>query len=492
MNKDTLLRFLRDGKEMSLGNQINLVALLSFPAILAQLSSIIMQYIDASMVGSLGAKASASIGLMSTSIWLFGGLCTSAATGFYVQVAHLIGSKNLSEAQNVLRQSITTTFFFVLTLTIIGLSIANFLPTWLGGDPIIRKDATIYFAIFVATLPLVQMKTLAGGMLRCSGNMKIPSLLNILMCALDILFNFLFIFPTRDISILGHIVTMPGLGLGVTGAALGTSVSIVITCILEWWFLLFRTPELDIIKTSGPFKPEIKNLKIWYKIGVPMAVEHALMNGAQIASTFIVAPLGIAAIAANAFGITIESLCYMPGYGIGEAATTLVGQSLGAKRENLANRFASITIAIGIIIMTFMGILMYIFAPDLMSIMTPDLEVQKLAVSALRIEAWAEPMFAASIVAYGVFVGRKTVFAPCVLNLFSIWAVRITLAWWLAKDYGLNGVWLAMCIELCFRGAASLILLRIKSKPTKSVSGSKSENAIQTEEYKELEENGIN
>ena len=181
-------------------------------------------------------------------------------------------------------------------------------------------------------------------------------------------------------------------------------------------------------------------------------------------STIIVAPLGTAAIAANSFGITIEALCYLPGYGIAEAATTLVGQSLGAKRKELADRFASITISAGMIIMTFTGIIMYIFAPEIISVMTPDMEVQSLAVDALRIEAWAEPMFAASIVAYGVFVGRKTVYYPCMLNLFSIWAVRITLAWYLSKDYGLNGVWTAMCIELCFRGFSSLVLLKIGAK----------------------------
>lgn len=462
MNKDALLRFLRDGKEMTLSNQINLVALLSFPAILAQLSSILMQYIDATMVGSLGAEASASIGLTSTTIWLFGGLCTSAATGFYVQVAHLIGSKNLVEARNVLRQSIVTTTLFVLTLTIIGLALSPFLPAWLGGDISIRHDATCYFAIFSATLPLVQLKTLAGGMLRCSGNMKIPSMLNILMCTLDVIFNFIFIFPVREVNILGVHITLYGFDLGVVGAALGTSLSVIVTCVFEWYYLLFRTPELNILKESGIFKPEKKNLRIWMKVGLPMGMEHALMNCAQIASTFIVAPLGITAIAANSFGITIESLCYMPGYGIMEAATTLVGQSIGAKRKELADSFAKITIISGIVIMSLMGVLMYIYAPEIVMIMTPDLAVRQLTTDVLRIEAWAEPMFAASIVAYGVFVGRKTVMAPCLLNLFSIWTVRLTLAWWLAQDYGLKGVWFAMCVELCFRGMSSLILLKLK------------------------------
>ena len=77
---------------MSLRDKIRLTAILSAPAMLAQLSYIVMQYIDASMVGRLGADASASIGIVSTTMWLFGGLCSSVSTGFSVQVAHAIGA----------------------------------------------------------------------------------------------------------------------------------------------------------------------------------------------------------------------------------------------------------------------------------------------------------------------------------------------------------------------------------------------------------------
>ena len=466
MNKDTLLQLVRDNGNMTLGNQISLVAQLSFPAILAQLSIIIMQYIDASMVGSLGARASASIGIVSTTIWLFGGLCTSASTGFYVQVAHLIGGKNYAGARDVLRQSISTTLLFAFVLMAIGLGISPYLPIWLGGETAICKDASFYFTIYAATLPFIQLKSLAGGMLRSSGNVKVPSMLNILMCVLDVLFNYLLIFPTQHYTLGGMHIAIPGADMGVEGAAIATMISVIITCILMWLFLIFRCKELSLMynedKDYDGYIPKIHNVRMWLKISLPMGIEHALMCCAQIMSTIIVAPLGTASIAANSFGITVEALCYLPGYGIAEAATTLVGQSLGAQRESLANRFAVITISAGMIIMTLTGIIMYIYAPEIISVMTPDMEVQTLAINALRIEAWAEPMFAASIVAYGVFVGRKAVYYPCLLNLFSIWAIRIPLAWYLSKDYGLSGVWFAMCIELCFRGFNSLVLLKIK------------------------------
>ena len=243
---------------------------------------------------------------------------------------------------------------------------------------------------------------------------------------------------------------------------MGTALAEVVTASLMMWFLCFRSTDLRIARKRGSFLPQASCLKKALHIGLPMGCEHAVLCGAQILTTVIVAPLGTFAIAANSFAITAESLCYMPGYGVADAATTLVGQSLGAGRKRLARKFASITVLTGIGVMTFMGIVMYVAAPLMMNIMTPVEEVRQLGIMALRIEAFAEPMFAASIVAYGVFVGAGDTLVPSLMNLFSIWAVRLTLAAVLAPGMGLKGVWLAMCIELCFRGIIFLIRLRGK------------------------------
>lgn len=149
----------------------------------------------------------------------------------------------------------------------------------------------------------------------------------------------------------------------------------------------------------------------------------------------------------------------MPGYGIADAATTLVGQSKGAGRRMLTQRFARMTVSLGMVVMAFMGLVMYVAAPLMMGIMTPDPEIRELGIMALRIEAFAEPMFAASIVAYGAFIGAGDTVVPSCMNFFSIWVVRLTLAALLAPTMGLQGVWIAMCIELCFRGAIFLVRL---------------------------------
>ena len=453
---------------MTLGQQIHLTGMLSVPAVVAQLSSIVMQYIDAAMVGSLGAAEAAAIGLVSTTTWLFWGLCIASSTGFSVQVAHRIGAGDMQGARNVLRQAVTSTTLFSFALAAIGVAISGVLPEWLGGDVSIHHDASLYFLIFSLFLPALQLNFLAGGMLRCSGNMRIPSLLGVVMCVLDVIFNFFLIFPTRHAVVAGIDIFIPGAGLGVEGAALGTVAAETVVATIQMWYLCTHSSELKLTKEKGSFRPQVNILKKALRIGLPMGLEHVVICGAQIMTTVIVAPLGVFARAANSFAITAESLCYMPGYGISDAATTLVGQSVGAKRRRLTRSFAFITVFMGMIIMGLMGLLMYIFAPQIIGLMTPVEEIRSLGIMALRIEAFAEPMFAASIVAYGVFVGAANTLVPCLMNFFSIWAIRLSLAALLAPTMGLKGVWIAMCIELCFRGIIFLIRLFKRNWMTKA------------------------
>lgn len=456
--EEDILSQLRNGQLLSMGKQLHLVIKLSMPAILAQISSIIMQYIDASMVGKLGADDSASIGLVSSTTWLFGGLCSAAATGFSVQVAHNIGAGKNKKAQEVLRQSILVVLIFSMLLVLVGVAISGYLPGWLGGEEKIRPNAIRYFFIYICSLPVLQLNYLAGNMLQCSGNMRTPGLLNTLMCGMDVVFNALLIFPSHEWKVFDYIITIPGAGLGVTGAALGTALAEVITASLMLWALCYRSPILRLAN-GGSWKVKSDCLLKALRIALPMGGEHFILTGAMIVTTRIVAPLGTVAIAANSFAITAESFCYMPGYGIAQAATTLVGHSVGAGRLELTRRFARMTVYLGMAVMTITGALMFLIAPGMLALLTPDTAVQALGVKVLRIEVFAEPMFAASIVASGALRGAGDTLIPSIMNLVSMWGVRLSLSVLLASHLGLVGVWIAMCVELCFRGLLFLIRL---------------------------------
>ena len=464
LTKDELLQLVRKGaRSMSWQEKLRLTVLLSLPAIVAQISSIAMQIIDAAMLGHLGTKESATVGLVSTTIWMFGGFCSAFATGFAVQVAHRVGANDLEGARNLVRQGMVACVCFGLLMMTIGLGIAPVLPHWLGAEDSICKGATEYFSIVAIAFPILEMNMLSAASLRCSGNIKVASFLNAMMCVLDVLFNYLFIFV---------------LNMGTTGAALGTLVAYVITMILMVYYMMKKDERLRFsldesaqsASTLLTYVPRKETLKNVFRIGSPLGLERGVMCGAQIAITRIIAPFGSVAIAANTFGINIESLCYMPGYGIAEATTTLVGQSAGARRKDLMRSFAWISMALGMSIMALMGVLMYVFAPEMMSIVSNDQAVIDLGAEVLRIEAWAEPMFAASIVAYGAFVGSGNTLIPSVMNLGSIWIIRLSIATLLAPTMGLKGVWIAMCIELCWRGFAFIIRLMGRSWTKESIS----------------------
>lgn len=449
-------RFLAPDSNPALGEQMGLVVRLSIPIILAEISSTVMSYVDSAMVGSLGAAATASVGLVASSTWLFSGMGMCMVTGFSIQIAQLIGAGRLRQVQSVMRQAMMVSVGVGLFFAAIAAAVSGKLPVWLGGAPEVCAGSSRYFFIYGCGLPVVLLRQAGGSMLQCSGDMKTPSALNILMCCMNVVFNAFFIFPTRVVTLLGMDLTIFGVGMGVAGAALGTVMSETVTTILMMYFVCLRSPVLKLVK-GVPWRLEQNCMMTTVRLAVPIALERVTTSLAQIAGTKIVSPLGTTAVAANSLAVTAEGFCYMPGYGMAAAATTLVGQSMGAERRDQAKRFAWLSVALGVGVMTCTGILMYIAAPWIFSMLTPDAGVRTLGAQVLRIEAFAEPLFAASIVAAGALRGAGDTLVPSVMELGSMWGVRITLAMLLVGPFGLHGVWMAMCTELCVRGLLFLV-----------------------------------
>lgn len=439
--------------------QIKLVFFMSVPAIMAQIASVCMQYIDASMVGQLGADDSASIGLVSSSIWLLCSIGMAVNVGFTVLMAQKIGARKYVSARNLLKLAFMVCLAASLLLAGAGILVSDILPVWLGGNSEINRGASEYFLIFTSALPVLILNALSSGMLQSSGNMKLPSLLNMLMCLLDVVFNYLLIFPSREISFGGFSLVIPGCDLGIRGAALGTVAAEAVTFALMLFFLLFRTQQLRL-RPEERFIFSSRLVRRAFLISLPVGFDHIAMCLALVVSMMIVAPLGTVPIATHSFAITAESFCYMAGYGIAAAATTMVGQSIGARRSDLAVSFAWLVTGLGVSIMTAAGILMFIFAPLMMGLLSPVAEIRNLGAEVLRIEAFAEPLFGASIVAAGALRGAGDTFFPSLINFISMWFVRIPLSLLLASYYGFYGIWVAMCIELCIRGL--LFLYRLK------------------------------
>ena len=439
-----LMESIRSGRAMARSEKLNLIVGLSIPSMLAQISTVLMFFIDASMVGHLGAEASASIGLIESTTWLIGSLLSAAATGFSVQVAHFIGANDFVKARQVFRHALICGLAFSVFLSLIGVGIHSHLPYWLGGGADIASASSGYFLIYSLVLPFVYLYHTSEMMLKSAGNMHTPSVMAVLVCICDVLFNYIFIYICK---------------LGVVGAAMGTALAYICISLPNLYLSACKNRMLNLRQDYVRFHWVKEYVQRACKISIPIAIQNILMSGAQIVSTMIVAPLGNIAIAAHSFAITAESLCYMPGYGIGDAATTLVGQTHGAGRIDLCKNFAYMTVGLGMLVMALMGVIMYVFAPEMIGVLSPVEAIRELGTTCLRIEAFAEPFFAASIVTYCVCVGAGDTFKPAAINLGTMWLVRLTLAYGLSQSYGLEGVWIAMATELTFRGVLFLIRL---------------------------------
>lgn len=439
-----LMESIRSGRAMVRSEKLNLIVGLSIPSMLAQISTVMMFFIDASMVGHLGAEASASIGLIESTTWLIGSLLSAAATGFSVQVAHFIGANDFVKARQVFRHALICGLAFSVFLSLIGVGIHSHLPYWLGGGADIASASSGYFLIYSLVLPFVYLYHTSEMMLKSAGNMHTPSVMAVLVCICDVIFNYIFIYICK---------------LGVVGAAMGTALAYICISLPNLYLSACKNRMLNLRQDHVRFHWVKEYVQRACKISIPIAIQNILMSGAQIVSTMIVAPLGNIAIAAHSFAITAESLCYMPGYGIGDAATTLVGQTHGAGRIDLCKNFAYMTVGLGMLVMALMGVIMYVFAPEMIGVLSPVEAIRELGTTCLRIEAFAEPFFAASIVTYCVCVGAGDTFKPAAINLGTMWLVRLTLAYGLSQSYGLEGVWIAMATELTFRGVLFLIRL---------------------------------
>ena len=438
-------------------NRLSTLSRLALPAILEQILTTMVNYVDTAMVGSLGAGATAAVGINSPVIWLLNGAMQGVGVGYSVLVAHAIGARDEGRARHTIVQSVTAILACGLVLLALMLALSGFIPRWLGAEPDVLPQAVAYLRIFSLSLPFGASLAIMGAIVRCMGNARLPLILNTAANLTNMALNFLLIYPTRTIG--G--VRVWGAGLGVAGAAVATAISIAVAggCMLLSMFLRRDGFRLSL---REDWRPDPALVRRAARLGLPYIAERFAINFGQIATTWIIGTVGTVAMAANHIAVTAEGLCYLPAYGISYAATTLVGQSVGAGDTEGARKYGSLSGWCGFLLCAATGGLLFLFAPQLASIFNDDPAVVAEAARVLRIVAPAEPFFAAFIVMAGALRGAGDTKFPMFLCLGCMWGVRIVLSPILVfgLGVGLAGVWTAMAADLVFRGAGCVLRWR--------------------------------
>ncbi len=427
---------------MKYKTDIKRICHLAWPAIIQEAMNTIVTYVDTAMVGAMGATASAAVGLTTSVTWLLGSISVAFGIGVLAVCAQADGAKNHKKVQMTGQQALFISLVVGLLTSIISVIIAPFLPGWLNGAKEIRKDASIYFFIVSSPFIFRTMIIVLSSTLRAVKDMKTPMMINVYMNLINIVLNFILIYPTR--KMFG--ITVYGAGLSVSGAAIASAISYVVGGVMIFRHY-YKNQIFDFKHTGFHFhKPLCLEC---LKIATPVVMERSVICLGHVTFASLIAKLGVVSLATHSIAIQAEQAFYAPGYGFQSAASTLVGNAVGEKDESKVKRMTYLTCAITLSIMVIAGVLLFINAQNIMSIFTPDQKVIALGTRVLRIVSISEPIYGILIILEGTFNGMGDTKAPFVFSLITMWGIRIFGSMLMINvfSFGLESVWIMMVLD---------------------------------------------
>lgn len=400
--------------------------LLAGPTMLEQLMQTAVQYIDTAMVGSLGTSATAAVGSTTTINWLINGTVSALSIGFLSLIAKALGALDEKRARRISAQTVWAVLVSGLFFTLLTLSLAKYVPVWMRIDEGLRDIAATYF--FILYMPMLPRAAtiIFGTVLRAAGDTKTPMYIGIFVNLANIILNFILIYETRTVTVFERSFTVYGAGLGVIGAALASAVAFTLGGLLITVFF-FKHKVISPIGES--FAPDTAILRPAMKIAFPNMLQRFGTSLGYVFFASMINSLGEVSTAAHTIANTVESLFYIPAYGMQTAAATLAGNALGAHDKQKMRDYTGIIIFIEIILNVVSGGLLFIFAPAMMGIFNKDAAVIILGATVLRMVAVSEPFYGICIALEGMLQGVGNTKRPFVFNIIGMWGIRIVGTW---------------------------------------------------------------
>lgn len=439
---------------MEMKNYLKDTFRVAIPSIIEHIANVIVGFADTIMVAVLGTVATAAVGINSTVTWFLMAFASLFSVGTTVQVAQSIGANNKSRAERAAKNGLASGFISFTVIFIITFILTPFIPKWLGAESEILPDAISYLRIWTLAIIPMSLGRVASSILRGIGNTKVPMVIAFFINILNIIGNFFLIYPTRIVTLplLNIKFNLWGAGLGVTGAAISTSIANALGGIIMV-YLLFNGSQVICLSFKDFFKMEKVLLKHIFDTGAPATGQDLVTNFGQVLYQKLVASLGTIQVAAHHLATTAESLSYMPATGFSVAATTLVGQSLGAGNKKDADNYGKVFFVLSLLAGTLSGIMLFIFPRQLMSLFSSDPAVIEEGISVLKLIAFIQPVFNATIVLTGVLRGAGDTKVPLYAAIGGMWFVRLISAFIFINvlNLGLKGAWLGMLLDLGVR-----------------------------------------
>ncbi len=428
------------------------IVLLAWPTVVEQILQTAVQYVDSAMVGRLGAHATASVGATTTVNWLVGSSISALSIGFLAYISRELGAKHPENAKRATAQATLITLITGILFTILALSLSGRIPRWMHAGEDILHDASVYFFILYTPMLFRCANIIFGTCLRAAGDTRTPLFVNTGVNLINIVLNYLLIYPTRTISFLGLSMTMPGAGLGVSGAAIASAIAFVFGG-LGMTVMVFRHPTIS--PRGYSMRPDGSILRPCMKVAIPCALQRFGTSFGYVAFASMINSLGTTAIAAHSIANTAESAFYIPGYGMQTAAATLAGNCYGARDPHRMKRICRMMILLEVILMTLSGAALLVSATMLMKVFTSDAAVIALGATVLRMVAVTEPIYGIAVILEGIFQGVGDTRSTFVFNLIGMWGVRILGTFICLNIFGLGltAAWACMIAHNIILGA---------------------------------------
>ena len=425
------------------------IARLAIPAAMENILHMMVFIVDIIMVGRLGTEAIASVGLAGALNFVLTIVFSAISVGTVSLVARHMGAREKAAAERVAAQSMFLAMVIgICVAPILFFSAVNVLYL-MSAEPEVADLGALYFKIVICFLPCRLIMLAANAAFRGAGDARTPMLITLLMNCTNVLFNWLlifgmWIFPRMEVA----------------GAAWGTAISYVLGALLATAILFGGRAPITV--RIGDMLPDLGVIKRILKISMPAALDAFLPQAGYLVFLKIVAMLGTSSLAAHQIAIRIESFSFMPGYALAVSTATLVGQSLGAKKMDLAQLSMRRSCIYALAVMCTFGILFLLIPGQLASIFSPEKDVLGLTIICVMIAAIEQPALAVYMVYAGGLRGAGDTLSPMMITIIGTLFFHVPVAYLfgIVFGWGLAGVWFGAALDWIGRAIAVYILYR--------------------------------
>ena len=422
---------------------------LAWPTMLEQLMQTAVQYIDTAMVGALGTQATAAVGATTTVNWLVFSTVSALGIGFLSYIARACGAEDHEGTKRAVGQAVLAVLVCGIAFSVLTLGLSKQVPVWMQVDGAIQDLASQYFFVLYLSMLPRTASIIFGTVLRSAGDTKTPMKNGIMVNVINIILNFLLIYPTRDVMVFGCSISVFGAGWGVVGAAAASSISFLIGAI-HITVVLWRHPQVS--PKGQSIKPDMAILVPCLKVAIPNMLQRFATSLGYVAFAAMINALGEIPTAAHTIANTVESAFYIPGFGMQTAASTLSGNAYGARDKQKMRDLAAMFIPIEIMLMILSGGLLFMTAPGLVGLFSDNEEVIGLGVTVLRMVAVSEPFYGFFIIIEGLMHGVGKTKEPFIYSIIGMWGVRIVGTFICTRILGMGLVasWACMILHNLF------------------------------------------